>query len=259
MRLVVLLDEIEKQLTPDAIDSGASRGQFGQVLSFMEDKGVDGLMLAGHPGNGKSHFAKAIANEAQCLCLAVNWGLAKGRFVGETEAGTALILRTIESITPKGVLFVATSNDVSRLPPELLARFTLGTFMTELPTPEAMKQIWQKRCAEFGVELGDLQVDTRDWSGRDARNACRMARRLGKTVADVADYIIPAAQQDYDSVLELRRQADGRWLDASVKGVYRKDRVNERSDLPRGRRVRVAEGVTMPDGTFPAHGPQTVN
>lgn len=226
-RLVVLLDEIEKQLgnVGSSLDGGASMGQFGQILTFMEDYKTNGLMIIGSPGNGKSHVAKAIANEAECLCLALNCGRAKGRFVGETELNTARILNTIKTLAKTGIVFVATSNDPGMLAPELKSRFTLGTFMVEFPEGEALKRVWELRLKEFGLE-GTPKFNSDGWSGRDIRNACRTASMLSMDINDVRHLIVPTSQQNPGAVEQLRERADGRYLDASREGVY-KNRSNQ--------------------------------
>lgn len=237
-RIVVLLDEIEKQLgnTGSALDGGTSMAQFGQVLSFMEDKKTDGILLAGSPGTGKSHVAKSVANEAKCLCLAVNWTQARGRFVGETEGNTARILKTIETLAGNGILFVATSNDITRLPPELIARFTLGTFMVELAEGKALDNIWKLRLNEFGVKTKPT-FNYRGYSGRDIRNACRLASKLGIHINEVENLIVPTAQQNPLAVSMLREQADGRYLDASKPGVYRNREKQPVAQKKTGRKV----------------------
>ena len=221
-RLVVLLDEIEKQLgnVGSSLDGGASMGQFGQILSFMEDYKTHGLMIIGSPGNGKSHVAKAIANEAECLCLNLNCGRAKGRFVGETELNTARILSTIKSLASTGIVFVATSNDPGVLAPELKARFTLGTFMVEFPEGEALQKVWDLRLKEFNISSKPT-FDSNGWSGRDVRNACRTASMLSMSIDEVQHLIVPTSQQNPGAVEQLRERADGRYLDAAKEGVYR--------------------------------------
>lgn len=247
-RIVVLLDEIEKQLghAGSALDGGASIAQFGLILSFMEDKKVDGLLLAGHPGNGKSHIAKALANEAGCMCLSVNWGRSKGRYVGETEGNTARILKTIESLAGTGILFVATSNNLALLPPELQSRFTLGTFMVELPEGKALNQIWDLRRKEFGVESKPWR-DTNGMSGRDIRNACRLASTMNVPLADVKDMIVPTYVAHKDAVEHLRVQAHGRYLDASKPGVYTNKTLEGESEKEiRRRRMTKSETWVSP-------------
>ena len=221
VELVVLIDEIEKQISTSRDDSGAGRAQLGQMLTFMEDRGVDGLMLVGCAGNGKSHLAKAMANEAQTLCVAVNWGQAKNKYVGETEANTARILRTIDGLAPRGgVLFVATSNDVTNLPPELLSRFTLGTFMLDLPDAKALRQIHRKRATQFGLKPS-TNISDAGYSGRDVRNLYRLAARLGRTAKQVENLVVPLSRSNPEAIETLRAQAHGRWLSASRPGVYR--------------------------------------
>ncbi|MFA7287267.1 MAG: AAA family ATPase [Melioribacteraceae bacterium] len=115
------------------------------------------ILLVGVPGCGKSLFAKALANIMQADLIQADAGAMKGGLVGETEKKTRLFTKTVDSIgkcvvlldeiekmlsmgsgdsgTSKGQVghflswfndrasdsvIVATSNDLSSLPPEFL-------------------------------------------------------------------------------------------------------------------------------------------
>lgn len=241
--LIVFLDELEKQFggVGSALDSGASKGQFGQVLSYMEDSKVDGLMLVGPPGTGKSHIAKALGKLAGCLVMALNFSKAKGSLVGQTEANTAAILKTITAVAQGGVLFVATSNDIGALPPELLARFTLGTYFVERARDGAERVAqWKVQIKSFELDEGQptpVGGEATNWSGRDIRNACRLAKRLGKPVMEVVGRIVPSEQVDREKIEALREHADGRYLDAGREGLYTSNTVNVDAAAVGGRRV----------------------
>lgn len=64
-----------------------------------------GIMILGVPGTGKSHFAKALANEVGWPCLSLAFGRAFGSLVGESEAKMRGALMVIDAMAP-AVVFI---------------------------------------------------------------------------------------------------------------------------------------------------------
>jgi ATP-dependent 26S proteasome regulatory subunit len=64
-----------------------------------------GIMLLGVPGTGKSHFAKALANEVGWPCLTLNFGKVFGKLVGESEGKMRESLSVIDAMG-RAVLFI---------------------------------------------------------------------------------------------------------------------------------------------------------
>jgi len=134
-----------------------------------------GCLLVGVPGCGKSLTAKAIATAWQMPLLRLDMGALKSKFVGESESNIRKALKVAETVAPcvlwldeiekaiagatqgaadggtsadalgavlswmqeraGAVFLVATSNDVSVLPPELLRKGRFDQlFFVDLPT-----------------------------------------------------------------------------------------------------------------------------
>ena len=134
-----------------------------------------GCLLVGVPGCGKSLTAKAIATAWQMPLLRLDMGALKSKFVGESESNIRKALKVAETVAPcvlwldeiekaiagatqgaadggtsadalgavlswmqeraGAVFLVATSNDVSALPPELLRKGRFDQlFFVDLPT-----------------------------------------------------------------------------------------------------------------------------
>lgn len=138
-----------------------------------------GVLLCGVPGCGKSLSAKAIAYEWELPLYRLDMGSVLGMYVGESESNLREALATADRVAPcvlwideieKGlstsqgdssvskrligqflfwlqestskVFLVATANDVSSLPPELLRKGRFDeVFFVDLPTEEERDEI----------------------------------------------------------------------------------------------------------------------
>ena len=76
----------------------------GWVLNRFERRRVGlpfrGILLLGVPGTGKSHFAKALGNQAGWPCLSLNLGKVFGSLVGESEAKMREALKVVDAMAP---------------------------------------------------------------------------------------------------------------------------------------------------------------
>jgi SpoVK/Ycf46/Vps4 family AAA+-type ATPase len=153
-----------------------------QFLSVDEQEGIDrpkGLMLLGIQGGGKSLAAKAVAGTWGVPLLRLDMGALYNKFIGETEKNLREALTLADTLSPcvlwldeieKGlggdssdngtskrilgtlltwmaerttsVFVVATSNDISQLPPELIRKGRLDEiFFVDLPNSQVRKII----------------------------------------------------------------------------------------------------------------------
>jgi ATP-dependent 26S proteasome regulatory subunit len=178
-----------------------------------------GVLLVGVPGCGKSLSAKAIASNWQLPLYRLDLATIHGQYLGQSEGRLKEALSTADHVAPcvlwideieKGlagatgggdggtssrlvgqflywlqearsrVFVVATANDVSRLPPELLRRGRFDElFFVDLPTPEERQDIIQiyaerglKRQLE-GSMLAGLVEASDGFSGADIESAVR--------------------------------------------------------------------------------------
>jgi hypothetical protein len=220
-----------------------------------------GVLLLGVPGTGKSAFAKSLGNETGRPVLSLDVGALMGSLVGQTEQNVRRALKTIDAMAPcvcfvdeieKGlagaqggqgdsgvaarlfgtlltwlsdhesdVFFVATSNDVSRLPPEFARaeRFD-ALFFLDLPGRQQKDDVWGMYGHAFGVDVTKKPDDDR-WTPAEIRACCRLASLLGLSVKHAAKHIVPVASTGTESVAKLRQWASGRCLDAETGEVFR--------------------------------------
>lgn len=220
-----------------------------------------GVLLLSPPGCGKSAFAKSLGNETGRPTLTLDFGAMMGSLVGESERNIRKALRIADAMSPcilfcdeleKGlsgagssngdsgvssrvfgsfltwlndrsseVFVVATCNDISRLPPELVRaeRFD-GVFFVDLPDKEQRKAIWQIHLQTFGLDSDQERPKDDSWTGAEIRSCCRLAALLDVPLVQAAMNVVPVATTAADSVERLRHWASGRCLSADHAGVF---------------------------------------
>jgi SpoVK/Ycf46/Vps4 family AAA+-type ATPase len=119
------------------------------------------------------------------------------------------------------VFVVATSNDISKLPPEMsrAERFD-GVFFIDLPGPREKEVIWTMYTEKFGLDRDQRRPRDTDFTGAEIKSCCRLAALLDVPLAEAARNIVPVAVTAGESVERLRVWASGRCLSADRPGVY---------------------------------------
>jgi hypothetical protein len=237
-RVIVFIDEIEKAFAGTGTDlSGVKTEMTGTILTYMQDREADGIVLTGPPGAAKSAVAKAMGNTAGIPTIAFDLAAMESSLVGASTDRLRTALKIIDAVSQGRMLFIATCNSIASLPPELRRRFTLGTFFFDLPTEEEREIIWQIYFKRYGV-TGELPNDE-GWTGAEIKECCRKAHRLGMTLVQAAKYIVPVARSAAEQVKALRQMASGKFISASTPGVYQ---YQENTAAPRRRVMRDLEG-----------------
>ena len=173
-----------------------------------------GFLIAGVPGCGKSLNAKAAASLFEAPLLRLDMGRLMGKYVGESEANMRKAISLAEAIAPcvlwidelekafagiggdgggaevttrlfgnfltwlqekeSSVFVVATANDITKLPPELLRKGRFDEiFYVGLPSEKERKKIFEihisKRRKEdlSKIDLDKLTLRTKGYSGAD--------------------------------------------------------------------------------------------
>jgi len=222
---IVFIDEIEKMIagssTAGGDSSGVSQGFLQQLLTYMQDFKVRGIILIGPPGTGKSLIAKAMGNQAGVPTIAFDLNGMKGSLVGESETAMRSNLKVVTSVTGGESFWIATCNSISSLPPELRRRFRCGTFFVDLPTKEERESIWQHYLRKYDLDPNqDIPNDT-NWTGAEIENCCDNSYEFDCSLTEAAQYVIPVYTQDRERIEKLRKDCDGRYLSASELGLFR--------------------------------------
>lgn len=173
-----------------------------------------GVLIAGVPGCGKSLNAKAAANLFQVPLLRLDMGRLMGKYVGESEANMRKAISLAEAIAPcviwvdelekafagiggdgggadvttrlfgnfltwmqekeSSAFVVATANDITKLPPELLRKGRFDEiFYVGLPSDNERKKIFEIHISKRrNMDLNDIDINklvsrTKGYSGAD--------------------------------------------------------------------------------------------
>lgn len=224
---IVWVDEIEKSMAgssgPVGDSSGTSQDQLGQLLQEMQANKWPGMILPGPPGTAKSLFAQALAAEHDVPCIALDLGAMKGSLVGQSEQQIRAAMKVIKAVAGSGAYWIATCNRMESLPPELRRRFTDGIWYFSLPCKSEREAIWRILLKKFSLAATQEMPNDSKWTGSDIRSVCSIAYRLRIPLLKAAQYITPVSQSDPASIERLDALANGKFLSASSRGLYRRD------------------------------------
>lgn len=181
-----------------------------------------GVLIAGVPGCGKSLNAKAAAKLFEVPLLRLDMGRLMGKYVGESEANLRNAIALAEAISPcvlwidelekafagiganggaaevttrlfgnfltwmqekeSSTFVVATANDISSLPPELLRKGRFDEiFYVGLPSAKERARIFEihimkRRSKDMQyIQLTDLVAKTKGYSGADIEGVVKEA------------------------------------------------------------------------------------
>jgi AAA+ superfamily predicted ATPase len=232
-----------------------------------------GIALIGIPGTGKSLTAKMIGGLWRLPLVRLDVGALFGGLVGESEENTRRALRLAETVSPcvlwidemekalaQGGLdggtstrvfgsiltwmsektvpcfVVATANDVSRLPPELLRKGRFDEiFFLDLPTMEERRDIFRvhvrkKRREPQNFDLARLARESESYTGAEIEQAIEDAMTQGFsddrrefTTDDIVaalHALVPLSRSQKEQVEALRNWLrEGRAKSASFQEV----------------------------------------
>ena len=215
-----------------------------------------GVLIAGVPGCGKSLNAKAAANLFEVPLLRLDMGRLMGKYVGESEGNLRSAIALAEAISPcvlwidelekafagiggsgggaevttrlfgnfltwmqekeSPTLVVATANDITKLPPELLRKGRFDEiFYVGLPNKEEREKIFnihikKRRPQDLkNIRVKELVSITEGFSGADiegvVKDAIESAFAEDKTSIQTADVI--DAIKDTHSLSEIMKDS----------------------------------------------------
>jgi ATP-dependent 26S proteasome regulatory subunit len=252
-----------------------------------------GVMLVGVPGCGKSLCAKAVAAEWQKPLLKFDLGRVFGSLVGESEERMRKALKTAEEVAPailwidelekglsgaggsvgdggvgarvfgnlltwmeektKPVFVVATANDITSLPPELLRKGRMDEiFFVDLPTPQERAEIlmihlFRRRRDHAQFDIARVVHATEGFNGAELEEIVISAMyeafsETGKEMttdhlSKAASEIVPLSQSRHHDIEALRQ-----WAKANCRpAAEQPGKTGEKSDSLTERRTRLLD------------------
>lgn len=230
-----------------------------------------GVMLVGISGCGKSLTAKAVASAWGMPLLRMDLGALKSKWVGESEGNIRKALAVAETVAPcivwldeiekalggatqgaadggvsadalgailnwmqerKGNVFVvATANDISALPPELMRKGRFDEiFFVDTPSAIERKEVFtaalkQHNRTADGLDLDALVSATHDYTGAEIASTVPEAlftafadgeRALSTSdLANAARTVVPLVKTAAEKIAKLREWAKTRARSAS--------------------------------------------
>lgn len=226
-RLVVRVDEIDKDITSAstgavADNTGISQYLLKAFLTTIEDNKHLAALIVGPPGTGKTLTTISTANEFGCRGLSFDMGACKESLAGASEAKMRRVMQTVLAMGGKDVLWLATCNRVDTLPPELQARFWLGTWFFDLPSRAEKDTIWDIQRKAYKIKADDPRPEDESWVGRDIRNCCRMAFMTDSSLKDAAKWITITGVVNKKEIQRCREQAEDKaYRSAATPGPYK--------------------------------------
>jgi hypothetical protein len=228
---------------------GTGKSQFAKSLgnetgrpTLVLDVGALMGSLVGQTEQRVREALRAIDAMAPCVAFVDEVEKALGGAASGGQGDSGVSARLFGSLLTwmndheSDVFLVATSNDISRLPPEFsrAERFD-ACFFLDLPGAQEKQAIWRLYLDRFGLDPDQRRPRDTEWTGAEVRACCRLAALLDIPLVDAAQHIVPVAVTAGESVERLRAWASGRCLSADRPGIY--SRTGAATDKP-GRSVR---------------------
>ena len=261
----------------------------------LTEKGLQpprGILLVGVPGCGKSLSAKSISANWKLPLYRLDFATVQGKYVGQSEQQLRDALTTAENVSPcilwideiekglsgamgdggvstrmvgqflfwlqeckKQVFVVATANDVSMLPSELLRRGRFDElFFVDLPTEEERREIISLYMSKYldlqfegefankiieiseGFTGADLESTIRDLTYRVIANPDFLLSK--NNIVAAFENVVPLSQTSPERIANIRDWGKERAVPASGKPIGQQE-IGAKKNVLRTRKVLV--------------------
>jgi len=221
--VILRVDEIEKAFAGAGTDTSGVKGDLlGNFLSWVEDKKVFCILLLGVPGASKSHCIYCLGGSFGKPVINFDIAGMQDSLVGNSGKNLRTAEATVEAISDGQIILMATANSLRGLPAELLSRFEKGgIFFFDTPDADERAEIMKLKIKKFNLNALQPIPDTTGWTGREIESLCDKADRLGMSLIEAAQYVVPLTKSQAGIIDELRQSANERYLSSSKPGLYK--------------------------------------
>lgn len=142
---------------------------------------------------------------------------------GTTDRSNAQFLKFLSDARPKGIYFVASCNDIEKLPAAYVRaeRWDTAPLFVDLPSKAEQEAILGFYQEEYGVVARPR--DMAGWTGAEIKTWCKLARKkinCGKNACEADDLIVPISRTMEKEINYLRKWKEGRTVPASRPASY---------------------------------------
>lgn len=234
-----------------------------------------GRVMGSLVGESERRMRDAIAQMEACApCIVqideIEKGLSGTQSSTSTDGGTTsrvfgTLLTSMEE-RMRGVVIVATANDISMLPPELIRRFN-EVFFVDLPSAAERETILQIHLSKRGRDVSQLKLDfkqlisaSHDYTGAELEKAVKeaIARAFNRNKMELTTELMlecikdvkPIAQVMKEKISDLREWAKTRARYASSSAAKYNNKDNPIVTTPSGKELDLKSELDDLDEIF---------
>lgn len=153
---------------------------------------------------------------------------------GTTDRSNAQFLKFLSDARPKGIYFVASCNDIERLPAAYVRaeRWDTAPIFVDLPSKTEQDAILSHYQKAYGLTA--KPKDMAGWSGAEIKAWCKLAAKKiskGKGANEADELIVPVSKTMAREIDYLRKWKEGKTVPASRKVKVTETKVGRKLDI----------------------------
>jgi hypothetical protein len=153
---------------------------------------------------------------------------------GTTDRSNAQFLKFLSDARPKGIYFVASCNDIEKLPAAYVRaeRWDTAPIFVDLPNRSEQEAILAHYQKVYGIV--ERPSDMVGWTGAEIKAWCKLARKKvekGKAASDADELIVPVSITMSYEIGYLRKWKEGRTVPATRKAVTAEAKAGRNIDM----------------------------